>query len=281
MGNKAVSRLFTFGCSFTRFFWPTWADILAYELKIPHQNWGIPGLGNVGVQSRLLECDLRNKFNEDDIILAVWSSWSREDRFDIKNSLLLKQSWSTGGGTLNHRWSAGGGTMHSYTKNFNGAYCSVSNDLIKNSTAMISVNKMFDIRFNGHIVTPMIKDDKALAFTDKEKELALFYEDYIPNDGEFTRTKHTCSYALVNERHPDIMSHLSYVNEYICPKLNISLSDETIDFFTRIHNALSDFIKTTTSQNYNTEKYNIPWYPIIAKFMSMHSWHDVLKKEGF
>ena len=269
-----MSRLFTFGCSFTQFFWLTWADIIAYELKIPHQNWGVPGIGNVGIHSRLLECDLRNKFNEDDIILVVWSNWAREDRFDIKNSHLD-----------NHSWSAGGGTMHSYDKHFNETYCSIGNDLIKNSTAMISANKMFDIRFNGHITTPMINlyNDKALAFNDKEKELALFYEDHIPNDGEFTRVKHPFSYNITNEIHPDIISHLAYVNEYICPKLNISLSNNTIDFFTKMHNELSDFVKNvmhqTTELNCDTEKPNIR--ELIIKSMMMYGWHDMLKKEGF
>ena len=270
-----MSRLFTFGCSFTRFFWPTWADIIAYELKIPHQNWGVPGIGNVGMHTRLIECDLRNNFDKDDIILMVWSIWGREDRFDIKNSPLF-----------NHSWSAGGGTMHSYDKNFNDTYCSVSNDLIKNSTAIISANKMFDVGFNGHIMTPMINlhDDKVLAFTDNEKELALFYEDVIPNDGEFTRTKHTCSYELVNESHPDIMSHMSYVNEYICPKLDISLSNKTIDVFTRMHDELSDFVQNVSTQitkfNYNTEKSDSVW-GLITKFMAMYGWHDKFKIEGF
>jgi len=269
-----MSRLFTFGCSFTHWPWPTWADIIAYELKIPHQNWGLAGLGNVGMHSRLIECDLRNTFTQDDIILVVWSTWGREDRFNVKKSH-----------RSNCKWSATGGTRHSYDKNFIDTYCSVSNDLMKNSTAIISANKTFDIKFNGHMVTPIINlhNDKALAFDDKEKELALFYEDCIPNDGEFTLTKHPCSYALANELHPDIMSHLSYANEYICPKLNISLSDKTIDFFTKIHNELADFIKTVTSKNtmFNSAKFKHPWYQIIATFMAMYGWHDMLKIEGF
>lgn len=270
-----MSRLFTFGCSFTRFYWPTWAEIIAYELKMPHQNWGVPGIGNVGMHSRLLECDLRNNFNEDDIILVVWSNWAREDFFNVKKS----QNPIT-------KWSASGGTMHSYDKNFIDTYCSVSNDLIKNSNAMISANKMFDIGFNGHIITPMINlhNDKALAFNDKEKEVAMFYEACIPNDGEFNRTTHPCSYAIKNEIHPDIISQLAYVNEYICPKLGISLSNKTIDVFTRMHDELSDFVQNVSTQitkfNYNTEKSESVW-GLITKFMSMYGWYNILKSEGF
>ena len=35
------NRLFTFGCSYTRYNWPTWADIIADDLQIPFQNWGV------------------------------------------------------------------------------------------------------------------------------------------------------------------------------------------------------------------------------------------------
>lgn len=34
-----MTRLFTFGCSFTKFFWPTWADILGQEFDY-YENWG-------------------------------------------------------------------------------------------------------------------------------------------------------------------------------------------------------------------------------------------------
>lgn len=262
-----MSRLFTFGCSFTQFNWPTWAHIIAYELNIPHQNWGIAGLGNVGIHSRLLECDLRNKFNENDIIIVVWSCWGREDRFDVKYPK-----------RLSCKWSASGGVIDSYNRHFIDNYCSLSNDIIQNSTAIISANKMFDIKFNGYIVKPTINlhSDKALAFNDAEKELALFYEDRIPNDGEYTRSEHTCSYDLVNEVHPDIMSHLAYTNEYICPKLNISLSNKTIDFFTGMHQNLSDVIS-----HHNNTKKSKPVWQSIAKLLAVYGWQDMFKNEGF
>ncbi len=74
------NRIFTFGCSYTSFMWPTWADIIADDLCLPLQNWGIAGIGNVAIVSRMLECDLKNKFTDSDLILVNWSSWHREDR---------------------------------------------------------------------------------------------------------------------------------------------------------------------------------------------------------
>lgn len=229
-----MSRLFTFGCSFTSWPWPTWADIIAYDLAIPHENWGISGLGNVGIHSRLLECDLRNTFKTDDIILVVWSTWGREDRYDVAMGRFDRPSWSSAGDI-----------MHSYDKEFIDKYWSINNDLMKNSTAIISANKMFDIKFNGHISTPLssLYNDSLLSFSENEKEIALFYEPCIPNDGEYVLSKHPCRYQNINDTHPDIISHLNYVIEYVCPKLNMTLSNNTIDFFTGMHEHLNDFTK--------------------------------------
>ena len=226
-----MSRLFTFGCSFTHWPWPTWADIIAYDLSIPHQNWGLAGLGNVGIHSRLIECDLRNTFTKDDIILIVWSSWTREDRYDVAKSCFTDLGWSVTGDVL-----------HSYDKEFIDNYWSINNDLMKNSTAIISANKMFDIRFNGHTSTPLsgLYNDSLLSFGENEKEIALFFEPHIPNDGEFQ--KYRCRYVKANESHPDILSHLDYVNEFICPNLGRTLNEKTVDFFTEMHYTLLEYI---------------------------------------
>ena len=38
-------RAFVFGCSFTQYYWPTWADILGREFN-KFENWGQCGGGN-------------------------------------------------------------------------------------------------------------------------------------------------------------------------------------------------------------------------------------------
>jgi len=40
-----MSRLFTFGCSYTNYRWSTWADCLAPEFDY-FENWGQSGGGN-------------------------------------------------------------------------------------------------------------------------------------------------------------------------------------------------------------------------------------------
>ena len=75
-------RFFAFGCSFTNYSWPTWADIIAkigdYE---EYQNWGISGMGNLGIACRVAEADARYHFNKNDTVYIMWSNVAREDRF--------------------------------------------------------------------------------------------------------------------------------------------------------------------------------------------------------
>ena len=74
-------RAFCFGCSFTNYEWPTWVDILRKDLDIQVQNWGLQGLGNVGILSKMIQCDIINKFTNEDLVIVLWSSWTREDRY--------------------------------------------------------------------------------------------------------------------------------------------------------------------------------------------------------
>jgi hypothetical protein len=88
-----MSRLFTFGCSFTNYSWPTWADILAKEFNY-FQNWGRPGAGNQFIYHTLIECHLKNQINTDDTVVIMWSSSGRENRY-------VKGQWLTPGNIYN------------------------------------------------------------------------------------------------------------------------------------------------------------------------------------
>lgn len=87
-----MRRLFTFGCSFTRYKWPTWADIVGTGFDL-HQNWGLRGAGNNYIANSVIECDLTQKFTSDDTVIVQWSSVTREDRY-------VNGSWIVAGNVL-------------------------------------------------------------------------------------------------------------------------------------------------------------------------------------
>lgn len=78
-----MSRLFTFGCSFTNYRWSTWADCLAPEFN-EFYNWGQSGAGNHFIFNSLMEADQRHNFSVGDTVIVCWTNIMRDDRY-IKN----------------------------------------------------------------------------------------------------------------------------------------------------------------------------------------------------
>lgn len=75
-------RFFAFGCSFTGYCWPTWADILSKEMpNAEFYNCGKSGAGNLFISIRALEANLKFNFNKDDLVIVMWSTFCREDRY--------------------------------------------------------------------------------------------------------------------------------------------------------------------------------------------------------
>lgn len=75
-------RIFAFGCSFTQYGWPTWADLIASQFPDKkYYNYGQAGLGNLGIMSKITEANNRYQFNENDLVMVMWSTFCREDRW--------------------------------------------------------------------------------------------------------------------------------------------------------------------------------------------------------
>jgi hypothetical protein len=86
LSTEKYKRFFAFGCSFTNYIWPTWADIIGREIPY-YENWGKGGAGNQFIFNSIIECDLRHSFNKDDLVIIMWTSCSREDRYVDDNWL--------------------------------------------------------------------------------------------------------------------------------------------------------------------------------------------------
>ena len=234
-------RLFTFGCSFTEHTPPTWADIVSWDLDIPYKNWGVGGLGNVGIFHKMVECDLKYTFNEDDLILVLWSSWTREDRYN-------KDEHGT------YTWLAGGNVFDSphYSEEFTKKYWSLGNDIIKNATAIISANKMFDIKFQGHIIPITEMESKNLKFDEIEKNIFNFYKPHIPLGNVFITNidnwqRNNEFYKLYKDSHPNLLEHLTYVKNVVYKTLNLTLKKETEECCYKLHD---EFIKTLNANKH-------------------------------
>jgi len=87
-----AGRLFTFGCSFTKYHWPTWADLLLTQIE--GENWGQGGGGNKFIFESLIECMVSRNIDKDDTVIIMWSSFFREDRY-------MHHGWQTPGNVYN------------------------------------------------------------------------------------------------------------------------------------------------------------------------------------
>ncbi len=86
---KKYKRFFAFGCSMTSYGWPTWADIIAQEIPESY-NYAQSGGGNLFIACQVTEASLRYNFNDTDLVMIMWSSTSREDRY-------VNERWLTPG----------------------------------------------------------------------------------------------------------------------------------------------------------------------------------------
>jgi len=201
--NK-YDRIFTFGCSWTHYIWPTWADMIRYTDQAPNViNWGKGGMGNVGIFYRMIECDLKNKFTENDLIIVQWSSWTREDRFIDK--------WEAYGNIFNTPY---------YGEEYIKKYWSWNNDVIKNSSCILAANRMFQIDYQFNMLpflhtefnTPVPKQD----WHD-------LYFDVLPKLDSFPETYSCFNGILTWDAHPDIIDHLNFFNKNIKSKFGFTL----------------------------------------------------------
>jgi hypothetical protein len=83
---KRYKRFFAFGCSFTSYYWPSWADIIGQDIPI-YENWAERGAGNHFIFNSVMEAHARHNFTKDDLVIVMWSTKEREDRYYINKWL--------------------------------------------------------------------------------------------------------------------------------------------------------------------------------------------------
>ena len=219
-----VERLFVFGCSCTNHLWPSWADIYNDIVK-PNEyyNYAIPSIGNVGILYEILSADLQFNFTPKDEVCVCWTSWTREDRYFDKKDY---ESHHKG-------WKSGGNAMYSiyYGEKFYKKYGSVSNDIVKNASAIILANKSFNISLNFHfagIDSISTKDCK---------NLYQFYSPHVPNDGILELS----DVWYGQDSHPNIISHLNLVSEKV--KIPKSIQEKYMAHHKKIleYNEIQDY----------------------------------------
>ena len=226
------NRIFTFGCSFTHYEWPTWADII---LKGNNgYNLGVRGGGFDMILYRIIEADRVFNFNNNDTIIVMFTTPLRMD-------LIYSED--------NPSWSQQGQVITSYfVKHYNELY-SINGLLYKSFNDMhiiknyldnrnlkyyfSSINTLFEEYYNNE---PYFRDEfishEILDFINlTKKEIKLDFDDMM---GFFYKNK--IKYKIWKnsglDYHPTPKYHYKWVTDVLLKKLDIKLNvsyDEIIE----------------------------------------------------
>jgi len=122
-------RFFSFGCSFTSYMWPTWADVVSKEMpNAEFFNLGVSGCGNLLISLRVAEANARFKFTDTDLIMVMFTTYTREDRY------------------IDDKWLTAGNIYHNdiYPKQWVKEFCNERGYLIRDAALMENTTRYLE-----------------------------------------------------------------------------------------------------------------------------------------
>lgn len=229
-----MRRLFTFGCSYTSWYWPTWADLLGYSFD-QHQNWGVRGLGNRAILERLNECVLKEKPTKDDVIIVQWTDFHRHDVH--YPGIVPGSNWRSGGsllakevevGWIRDTWREESYVMHSLN------FINLGITLLKSLPAQWFITSSVDVRpdldkFPKLEFYRTVFEDNQWLPSIQEYAIANGYKGiwcrYIKDDRLFSIKRKDRQFDL----HPTPEYYQMWLEENLLPKLDISLDADIVE----------------------------------------------------
>jgi|TARA_R110000868_G_scaffold106759_2_gene292521 hypothetical protein len=250
-----MNTLYTFGCSFTNYCWPTWANIVAYDLNMTLKNYGQVGMGNFGIANRILEVNERIGVDEDDKLLVLWSSWDREDR--------LKQNQWRGEGSVFSNDEIYG---RKWIRNF----YDDSDKIMKNVFWIHSVNKLYgkNINWQGsgfdYYRNDTFFEETPAGLDQDARKLIKIYGHLMPKVFHWVNAEDSPSFGYFRDKHPDIKRHMALVEDHIYPKLGKKLRKETRQLFNEVSYSFETnkkFFKPRDDESTASEEHLKKYFP--------------------
>jgi len=94
-----MSRIFTFGCSYTRYSYATWADLIGVNYDESY-NFGRGGASNTYIMNKFIEADNMFNFTSDDTVIVMLTgigrfSYYNKDKTWVTNGDLFEYHFNT------------------------------------------------------------------------------------------------------------------------------------------------------------------------------------------
>jgi hypothetical protein len=247
---STYDRFFAFGCSFTKYYWPTWADIIGKD-SAKYYNYGKSGAGNVFIFQSLVEAIVEHRINKNDLVMVMFSNITREDRFT------LDRGWITPGNLY---------YQNDYNEEFLKKFMCHHGYLMRDLSLVHSCKMMLDHLGVDYSLMSIVPFDSKQSDGQRVSDLKYildFYGDTLnclePNvldtvfKGDWNSRQPRPTYQVqwqpnkYVDNHPTPLEHLEYLNT-IFPDIN--LSDSALEFANQSNNTvLSELFKIDYFKN--------------------------------
>ena len=222
---KKYKRFFAFGCSMTSYYWPTWADIISREIPESY-NYGQSGGGTLFISSQVTEANLRYQFDQNDLVMVMWSSIAREDRY-------RHGQWITPGNIY---------TQNYFDDDFVKAWADTRGYLIRDLSVITMCKKMLDsLNVDYHMLnmSPFVDNSSTdLDVTDFFKEtLDEIYKDILTVEYNGVWPQHPIRHnsGQTADYHPSTAGHARYLQKTFS---NLEFTKETNEFILKYENII-------------------------------------------
>jgi len=198
-------HVWCFGCSFTDYKWPTWADLLQKKYGNV-TNLGKCGAGNVYIFTKIMEMYTQGHITKDDLVMVCWSG---HYRLDMK----FKGQWITGGNLL---------TQDVYSMDFVKKYCDPQYFLERDLYLVHAVNEIFKgriINFSMADIDRLDQYNNIHVQLDKPDHVQKTLDTFFPSfyrvlwNNDFRTIKHR------DDRHPTETEHATYLEKVFKEKI--------------------------------------------------------------
>jgi len=230
-------NLYAFGCSFTYYNWPSWADILG-KYADEYKNYGECGAGNYYIFYNLMHFIINHQHKENDLIAVCWTNFFREDR--IKN----KKWFHSGPLAITDK--------KEFSESFINSFFDEDHYFERDRLFIITAIELLEAKKLNYIMFSIgeVSFKGRYLFKNKIKGYAEYKQKLLPSFGEtvmkqIAKTKRPTmmsNQGPIPDLHPLPTEHLKYVEDIILPNSNLQL---TID------NEYKQKIKEITERLYN------------------------------
>ena len=235
-----MRRLFTFGCSFTDYLWPTWADIVGCSFD-EYYNAGRSGAGNNFIFQRLIEMNVTHSFTPADTVIIMWTTYQRHDFYK-------DNQWKTGGNIfhkqicdqeyINKYFDMKGVILHSLN------VITASIDLLKAwgvKWRISSINNLHEVLdepiLKRKYIDRLLNKRLTTEYPEFKKYETIFHGDYwispLSPSTSYTLVEYKPKGDLFKDNHPTPREHLKWVEShgFIIDPRAIDLVDQWHDSF--------------------------------------------------